>query len=228
VAIHSYALERDAQAGKRGLQQAATAVRSYQARIGAYPFTELDLVETATTAGGIEYPGLIVVAERLYDDAQVQEFTTVHEVAHQWWYSLVGNDQVDEPWIDEALAQYTSILYYRDRYGSEQAQFLVGLIFGERYDGARQDDEDMRADLPVAGYSEERYGQIVYGKAPLFFDALYQAMGDEKFNAFLKAYFESRRYDIATAQHLLDAAETQLARATIDQLLHKWIKSPES
>ena len=80
----------------------------------------------------------------------------------------------------------------------------------------------------MAGYSSKQYGQIVYGKAPLFFDALYQAMGDERFNAFLKAYFDSRRYGIATAQNLLDAAATQLDRATIDELLHQWIKSPEN
>ena len=227
VTVNSYALKEDARAGRQGLRYAADAVASYQKRIGTYPFTELDLVETPTTAGGIEYPGLIVVAGRVYDDAPVQEFTTVHEAAHQWWYGLVGNDQVDEPWIDEALAQYTSILYFRDRYGAEQAQFLVGLVFGQRYDRARQADEDLRADLPVARYTESQYGEIVYGKAPLFFDALYQAMGDEKFNAFLRTYFEAHRYGMATAQDLLDAAATQLERSKIDALLKKWITTPE-
>ena len=45
----------------------AEAVKSYDRRIGPYPFSELDLIETPTTAGGIEYPGLIVVAEGLYE-----------------------------------------------------------------------------------------------------------------------------------------------------------------
>ena len=33
---------------------------------------------------------------------------TTHEVAHQWFYSLVGNDQAHDPWLDEVLATYAS------------------------------------------------------------------------------------------------------------------------
>ena len=39
-----------------------------------------------------------------------REIVVAHEVAHQWWYSLVGNDQIDEPWLDEAFAQFTTAL----------------------------------------------------------------------------------------------------------------------
>ena len=227
ITINSYALNQDVKAGQRALEYTVEAVASYQPRIGPYPFTELDVLETPTTAGGIEYPGLIIVAARLYDDAPTQEFVTAHEVAHQWWYSLVGNNQVDEPWIDEALTQYTSILYFRDRYGDDPAALLVGEVFQSRYKQALSDGADLRADLPVASYSVSQYGEIVYGKAPLFFDALYQAMGDAKFNAFLQTYFEAHRYGIATAQDLLDAAATQIDRKTIDQLLKTWITTPD-
>jgi aminopeptidase N len=227
ITINSYALTQDSKAGERGLDYVARAVQTYEKRIGQYPFTELDLIETPTTAGGIEYPGVIVVAEQVYADAQAQEFTTVHESAHQWWYSLVGNDQVEEPWIDESLTQYTSILYFRDRYGADQAQFLVAFVFAEPYDRAKKAGQDLRADLPVAGYSESQYGAIVYGKAPLFFDALHEAIGDEKYNVFMRTYFERYRYGIATAQDLLDAAATQVDRARLDTLIQKWITTPE-
>ena len=42
----------------------------------------------------------------------------VHEVVHQWFYNLVGNDQVNEPWLDESLAQYATWQYYIDRFRS--------------------------------------------------------------------------------------------------------------
>ncbi len=94
-------------------------MKSYDQRIGAYPFSELDVVATPTSAGGIEYPGLVVIADSLYkEDTTFREVVVAHEVAHQWWYSLVGNDQIDEPWLDEAFAQFTTALYYRDRYGA--------------------------------------------------------------------------------------------------------------
>jgi hypothetical protein len=36
------------------------------------------------------------------------DLPAVHETAHQWWYALVGNDEYRHPWMDEALAQYTT------------------------------------------------------------------------------------------------------------------------
>jgi uncharacterized protein (DUF2342 family) len=56
------------------------------------------VVETPTAAGGIEYPGLVVIADRLWSQAN-QRFmwVVIHEVAHQWWFSLVGNDQTRDP-----------------------------------------------------------------------------------------------------------------------------------
>jgi hypothetical protein len=228
VTLNSYFLEKDAEAGRRGLRQAADALRSFQKRIGAYPFAELDLLETPTAAGGIEYPGLIVVAESLYEGSRTfQEVATAHEVAHQWWYSLVGNDQVDEPWLDEALTQYTTSLYYRDAHGEGAAQTLIDQDFGGRYRRAQDRGEDSRADLPVARYSGAQYSGIVYGKAALFFDALHRELGDEKFDAFLRAYFDAHRYGVARGDDLIDAAAAQLDRAVVDELLREWITTPE-
>ncbi|HLF29151.1 MAG TPA: M1 family metallopeptidase [Anaerolineae bacterium] len=228
VMINSYFLAQDAEAGRAGLQVAAAALRSYQRRIGPYPFTELDLLETPTTAGGIEYPGLIVVAAELYDHQPTfQEVATAHEVAHQWWYSLVGNDQLDEPWLDEGLTQYTQVLYYRDVQGESAAQTLIERDLRDRYRRVLAVHADWRADLPVTRYSGRQYSSLVYGKAALFFDALYQQLGDEKFNTFLRTYFEARRYGIAHADDLLTAAATQLDRTVIDGLLRQWITTPE-
>jgi aminopeptidase N len=120
VKINSYFRQEFAEEGARGLQVVSDALKSYSRRIGAYPFAELDLIATPTSAGGIEYPGAIVVAEGLYQkNPEFYDAATAHEAAHQWWYSLVGNDQVDEPWLDEALTQFTTALYFRDVYGQQ-------------------------------------------------------------------------------------------------------------
>lgn len=228
IKINSYYLPKDAAAGRRGLTVTANSVKSFNQRIGPYPFTELDLVETPTTAGGIEYPGLIVVAKDLYEDnATFQESATAHEAAHQWWYSLVGNDQVDEPWLDEALTQFTTALYYLDTYGQSGYDSYVKQGLQQRYDRVKGTDEDKRGDLPVAAYSGREYGAIVYGKAALFFDAVRQQIGDEKSNAWLQTYFNAYRYGIAHEADLLKAIETQLDAKAVDELLQKWIRSPE-
>jgi hypothetical protein len=58
------------------------------------------------------------------------EWLAAHEVAHQWWFGVVGNDQIDEPWLDEALTQYSTMLYYEKAYGPERA---AGILRIHRY-----------------------------------------------------------------------------------------------
>lgn len=228
IKINSFYLPKNAVAGKRGLTVTVKSVMSYNQRIGPYPFTELDLVETPTTAGGIEYPGLIVVAKELYEESpSFQESATAHEAAHQWWYSLVGNDQVDEPWLDEALTQFTTALYYLDAHGQSGYDGYVKLGLQQRYDRVKGTDEDRRGDLPVAAYSGREYGAIVYGKAALFFDAVRQQVGDDKSNAWLQIYFNTHRYGIAAEADMLKAIETQLDAKTVEELMQQWIRSPE-
>lgn len=226
VKVNSYYRQPFAAEGLRGLQVVSDALQSYEGRIGAYPFTELDLVATPTRAGGIEYPGVIVVAEGLSKgNPTFYEAATAHETAHQWWYSLVGNDQIHDPWLDESLTQFMTGLYFRDIYGP---QGLSGYLdnLASRYDRVKGTAEDKRADLPVADYTDWTYSALVYGKAPLFFNALYETLGDEKFNQFMQEYFTTYRYKVAYPKDLLALAAKYAGQAKVDELLKEWIETP--
>jgi hypothetical protein len=228
VTVRSFFISKDANGGKRAAQVAADAVRVYARRFGAYPFAELDVIETATRAGGIEYPGLVVIAESLYTQASEGsyfDFVVAHEVAHQWWYSLVGDDQVNHPWLDEALAQYSTILYYEDTAGKPVADRVLKDIFETPYANLVRDRRDQKVDQPVAAFTESDYSAVVYRKGPLFFKALREAIGDDRFNAFLKMYFNQNRYGIATPERLLAAAESVADKATVRSVYAKWIES---
>ena len=82
------------------LGTAARAVGALQQRLGAYGSPELDLVSIDADIG-MEYPELVFVN---YDPGII-----AHEVAHQWWYSIVGNDQYREPWLDESFASLSQL-----------------------------------------------------------------------------------------------------------------------
>jgi aminopeptidase N len=228
VTINSYYEPSDAAGGKRALQFAVDALRVFQARFGAYPYTEFDVVETPVSALGIEYPGIIVIAQSLYKDpreAETLEFVVVHEVAHQWWYALVGNDQVNYPWLDEALAQYSEVIYAEDLRGKTAAQSMVRGYFGAIYDRVKARGRDAAVNQPVAAFSEASYSEIVYGKGPLFFDAIRKTMGDEKFLRFLKTYAERYRYKVAFPEDLLKTAEEACA-CSLRAEYQQWIMSP--
>ena len=147
MTVNSYFLPGDEEGGRKALDWAAQALTIYQKEFGAYPYRELDVVETGTSAGGIEYPGLIAVASRLYSDPKRQAFfesATVHEVGHQWWYNVVGNDQVNHPWLDEALTQYATYRYFQDAYGEAGGQGFIDSLNG-RWTAVGRDEEAHRS-----------------------------------------------------------------------------------
>jgi peptidase M1-like protein len=88
---------------RRSLRAARRAVRALGGRLGRYDSSELDVVLMRRTfaagGAGMEYPELIFTLA-------VPDVVS-HEVAHQWWYALVGNNQYREPWLDESFATYS-------------------------------------------------------------------------------------------------------------------------
>lgn len=227
--INSWYEPADADSGKSALDYATKAFKDYEGRFGTYPYRELDIVESPTTAGGIEYPGAISISRVFYHDTrqrQVFEFDVAHEVSHQWWYGVVGDDQVNLPWVDESLAQYSSLIYEEDTYGKTTANQILRDYFEGEYDRARQDGQDAPVNLPVAAYTESEYSAIVYGKGPLFYDAIRKKMGDPAFFKFLQTYFEHYHYKIATGDDILKTAQ-QVCACDLRNEYKEWILSPQ-
>lgn len=225
VTINSWYLPNHADAGKRALGWTVNSFKVYERRVGKYPFKELDLVETPTIAGGIEYPGVITVASNLYaDPAQSNffEFATAHETAHQWFYSTVGNDQVNHPWMDEALAQYATLVYFEDQDGKAIARNIQESYFDKQYEVAKSKYGDRPAGLPVSAYDESAYGAFVYAKGPKFFQAVRDAIGDDTFFKALQSYYEQFKFRIAQPSDLVNQF-SQASGQDITPLFQKWI-----
>jgi aminopeptidase N len=188
----------------------------------------LDIIASPTLALGVEYPGVIAVASRVYDLGggrfgrsadDYLESTVVHEVGHQWFYNLVGNDQLDAPWLDESLTQFITLQYYSDAYGEQGADgFLKSL--NDRW--ARSDNYTMPIGLPVAAYNSAEYGAIVYGRGPIFFVALREAMGARAFDDFLKDYTVSLSWGVSSSQTLRSFAERHCG-CDLQPLFDEWV-----
>ena len=213
-------------AGKWMLDVAANALTIYQQLFGTYPYRSFDVVAVPMPAelGGVEFPGVIAMARRYYEQpSDLEEFVVAHEVAHQWWYGLVGNDQVNAPWLDEALTQYSAVLYFEQRYGAQTHQNLVDTYFWYPYNQLLATGADRPAAAAVNRYSEAAYSGVVYGKAPLFFEEVRQQLGDDRFFQGLRLYADSHRYGIAKPADLLDAFE-QVSGQDLIAVYQKWIQ----
>ncbi len=228
VTVHSYASVDFRDGANLALETAVNALRIFSERYAPYPYTELDIVATPNTALGIEYPGVIAITNRIYDvngefrDSPTRvylESTVAHEVGHQWFYNLVGNDQLDDPWLDESLTQFATLQYFTDQYGAQGADgFRASLE--NRWAGIG--NADIPIGKPVASYTGSEYGAIVYGRGPLFFETLKERIGADAFDAFLKEYTAQFSWRIAEPRSLQALVERH-CDCDLQALFDEWV-----
>lgn len=216
--------------GMEALDISTRALRVFNQRFGEYPYSELDVVAAPLQyASGVEFPGIFLLRDAMYEEPNDPAFltTTAHEVAHQWWYNTVGNDVFEEPWLDEALATYSALLYWEDGVNPDAAQGYQDYL-QQRYDELVRQGLDDRV-TETLGYFEEKeplvYSRVVYTKGALFLAALRHEIGDTAFFVALQDYYHSKRFGIATAEDLLGAFERAAGRS-LDSIYHSWLDAP--
>ncbi len=224
VTIRSFTTKEFDTGSQFVLDTASRALNIFSERYAPYPYTELDIVSTPTLALGIEYPGMIAVTSWLYDmrgetTNDYLESTVAHEVGHQWFYNFVGDDQLDDPWLDESLTQFVTLQYYTDVYGASGAEGFKRSL-ESRWNLAGKGN--IPIGLPVADYGGAAYSAIVYGRGPLFFVALKEEMGGQAFDAFLKEYTQTLAWEIATPELLQSLAEKNCA-CDLDSIFNEWV-----
>lgn len=203
VTVNIWSAPGDGKADQFALEKTLIALSLFDAQYGAYPLAEFDVVEAPISAGGIEYPGLVYLASGLWsEDSDYFEVVLAHEISHQWWYSTVGNDQVNQPWVDESLANYSVEVYYREAYGEEAGRSIrdhyQAALDGYLVDGATQ----MPVGLPVSAYNGSQYGIFVYDTGALLYSHLREDYGSARLHDFLRACYAQYRYRIMRAEDL--------------------------
>jgi hypothetical protein len=227
VTVVSWTAPRAGEFTRTVLAAAQGALAVFSRRFGDYPYPALAVVSLPLEVYGCEFSGIVLVSSRLSDPAAqaggvpplvLAEATTVHEVAHQWFFGLVGSDQVLEPWLDEGLAQYATLLFYRDRDGEAGAR-------GYRQSFESRWERVGRADIPigrpVAAYTDREYAAIVYGRAPLFLEALADRMGRPAFDGLLRSWCAGFRWKLARGRDFLSLAG-EACGCSLDSLAARW------
>jgi hypothetical protein len=204
-----------------------------QARLGRYPWRTLDIAETWSddpNQVGQEYPGIVYISSGVTrpggGPGSYLSYLVAHEVAHQWFYGLVGDDQVREPWLDEAFATYLPERFYADRYPA---------VFQERWARfrARLADETSRlgarpVDTGVRDYQDEGvYFAVVYRRGAAFLDELRTALGDDAFWRTLRQFVEQQSGRIARGEDFLRLARANSPR-DLGGLVGRYFRSAPS
>ncbi|HZJ56800.1 MAG TPA: M1 family metallopeptidase [Clostridia bacterium] len=225
-----YSYYHTEEGGEKALEFGASALEIFNGLFGVYPYRNLSIVQTDFFIGGMEYPRLVMIDESLYDGNQDDwlELVTVHEVAHQWWYGLVGNDEVNDSWLDEGLTEYSTILYYGQRYGRDEEEQKYQTLINKGklqlfriYRDSGETDETIHR--PLYQFKDwVEYDSLVYGKGAIMFHELRQEMGDTAFFGVLKEYFKENMLQNAKPEDLYRACEKITGKAW-DDFFRQWL-----
>jgi hypothetical protein len=148
----------------------------------AYPWPVLSIVETQG-GEGLETPGLIWIPRT--ENSINRTYLVYHEIAHQWFYGLVGNDQQREPFADEGAADLI-------------ARTALGIIRNSRC--------PLEAlDRAVTRYSTNCYYEVVQVQGGLVLEEIRSRIGSNRFWRAMGAYLEDNRYGLGGTRQLLDA-----------------------
>jgi hypothetical protein len=224
VAIHIWSFPGDQAEDDAALAIAQESIRAYDDAFGLYPYNQLDVVEAPVLALGIEYPGLIYIADHVWDteDSLYRRWVISHEVGHQWWYGVVGNNQTAEPWLDEGLTEYAVEVYFYATDGERAAQDARDNYQAELDDYVASNDTRLPVGLPVSEYGNREYRVFVYSAGALFYNGLEDRYGREAVLDFLKRYYERFRYDVVDNGEL-EALVVEVFGADAADYFKEWV-----
>lgn len=193
---------------KRQLDAACESLQYFSDTFGKYAYPTLSVVYTPLSVSGMEYPALTMINSGMEEADDL--YTIVHENAHQWWYAMVGSDQVNCAWQDEGLAEYSTICFFENypAYGFTRTGALGSAIKAYRAYYSVYNQIFGKADTTMTRSlkdfaSDYEYINVAYNKGLLMCESVRTAMGDKKFFSALKSYFEANCFKIATQEELV-------------------------
>jgi hypothetical protein len=184
---------------------AKSAIVKYESLFGQYQWPTFVIAQTGRPGSGNEYPGIVFLGQGVLTNREA----IAHETAHQWWYGMVGNDQLKAPWLDEGIAEYVAATYYGD---------LEPYVSSRPIDSAVTDFPDVPA--PLTSADPDSYDQTVYFKAARFLAGLRSRMGTSAFIGGMRQLFaENRNGTLTTAEFVEVMLERGAPPAYIDAFI---------
>ncbi|HKQ80495.1 MAG TPA: M1 family metallopeptidase [Blastocatellia bacterium] len=181
--------------------------------------------------GGMENPRLTFATPTVLAGDKSLVSLIAHELAHSWSGNLVTNASWRDFWLNEGFTTYlerrvTEAIYGREREEMEAALGLQSLK--KEMEDLKEADEILHVDL--AGRDpDEGFTLVPYEKGALFLRLLEETFGRERFDQFLKGYFDRFAFQsITTAdfiahlkKNLLDPNPELAAKITLDEWIYK-------
>lgn len=183
------------------MDYAAFSLEYFNNAFVGYPYNALVITNAANGTSfspNMEYSGLITI---VFNDGQPDgmEINVFHEVAHQWFYGLVGNDENQEPWLDEGFAEFAAGVCLDAAGDSDFPYWELNAIAVSSVTGEK---------VNVPSDEAFFYQRVIYNRGAMFLKTLMDTVGQEKFLSILSDYCQKYMYHIATTEDFLEMLYT--------------------
>ncbi len=232
VAIRVLAMERDAGRWDSVMRYAKDALDYYGRWYGKYPYPSLTVCGGHLAAGGgMEYPNLVIVSSGEDRLTRSLEMTVMHEIGHQWFYGMLANDEMAEPWMDEGFNSFSEERYFEEKYGPE-GNFLAKPSLrrwlpelSDRYIGymmyymlAAARMEQPMDTRPYLSKDPVAYASNAYKKPAMLFWWLREFLGEAEFDRLMRGYFRRCRHRHVDWDGFLAFADSATGRPVSEHL----------
>lgn len=206
IRVASYA-QANAAATKKLGKLAWKMIKFYEPWLGPFPFKEFNIIEINELGFGQAPPGTMFITKEAFnplmgDDNKLfskginERFA--HEIAHQYWGHVVKMGTIEEQWVTESFAEYSSALAIKQLKGKGAYDAMVATWRGNAKDATEVSSIALanRIRIPGDWINQMVFRQyLIYDKGAYLLAVLHKQLGDEKFLTFLRSlqgFFEFR------------------------------------
>lgn len=204
-----------------------------EALYGKYEWEQFDVIVLPPSFpfGGMENPRLTFATPTIIAGDKSLTSLVAHELAHSWSGNLVTNATWDDFWLNEGFTVYFEMRIMEALYGKDRANMLAHIArqqLNDEIEGFKQTPNETKLKHNLKGRNpDDGMTSIPYDKGYLFLRTIEQQVGREKFDAFLKTYFESHAFStMSTERFIVYLNKNLLDKYNVEFNTEEWIYEP--
>ncbi len=205
-------------------QTAVEAINYYSKAYASYPYAKYDVVKTGGFFGGMEYPGLVFIQSDFFREWFDYGVAVVaHETAHQWFYGLVGSDEVREAWVDESLADYAA-MDFLEQYDPATASVYIDNRNNLGKAAEQYAAQGLKVWQPLNKFPTwSSYTDLVYARGATMLWELRKAWGAERVRLALRRYVQTYAFKQASGADVV-AVFSDVAKKDASPFFNYWLR----
>ncbi|MDP7062151.1 MAG: M1 family aminopeptidase [Planctomycetota bacterium] len=195
---------------------------------GPYQYAKYSTIQTPTMWGGVEYPGNVWLAERIFEYKGNGVSTLAHEFAHMWFGDAVGYAKWEDAWLSEGFASYFGPWLYSQVGGGPP----LSQAMAENRNKWRRSSRARKHPIRWLEYRKPiDFFQVVsantYQKGAWVLHMLRSELGDEAFFKGIATYYQGNLGQAVASQSLIDAMQ-EASERNLGWFFEQWLDRPDA